>query len=93
MIHGIKELFEEIFPSSMITVLQQCYGDYIKDKVSVKVSQSYEYVDVSFSKLKKISEKLGCNEIDINKDKWPGCETCDHGSSYEVTFECYDFKD
>lgn len=58
------------------------------DKVDVQVSQMYEYVDLTFAKLKALAEVFGTE--DFNMDGWSssGCETCDYGSQYvkEFTF-------
>ena len=78
----------ECFPDEDVEVCQ------ISGKVEVTISQMFEYIEVSFSKLKEISDEFGCKEIDLKRDKTRGgCESCDWGSRYEVTFICYDFKD
>lgn len=53
------------------------------------ISQMYDYVDFSFSTLKKLSELFGTDKIDVNNWSLGGCETCDFGSSYKVEFEIY----
>jgi hypothetical protein len=62
--------------------------DYSKhaNSLSIKISRMYEYVDVQFEHLSRLSEMFGTRAINIgDKVSWPGCETCDHGSSYQVT--------
>ena len=56
------------------------------DYINLRVSQMYEFVPFSYSILKKIEAATGCEDIDVDQYANGGCETCDYGSSYEVTF-------
>lgn len=57
-------------------------------RYSVKVSEMYEYpLGLSFVQLKEISEFFGTDKIDIDRYSYGGCDTCDYGSSYELTLE------
>ena len=60
--------------------------DKNENKIDVAVEQMYQFVDTSFKRLKQISEAFGTDEIDINSWHSNGCETCDYGSCYNVTF-------
>ena len=57
----------------------------------ITVKSEYEYVSFSgYSTLMgmmKVAELLGCNEGD-EVDRWKsrGCDTCDYGSEYEVSW-------
>jgi len=82
----IKTIFNEIYPGADIKV------DSTGKKIHIKVSQMYEYVEVSLSILKEISKKMKCEEIDLESYQSDGCETCDYGSSYELTFICWNFE-
>lgn len=89
----IQSIFEEIFmeeftaPNSWDELTVNIRE--INNKTYVSISKMYEYIEVSFSKLKLISEKMGCKEVDLERYSEPGCETCDYGSRYEVTFICW----
>lgn len=59
----------------------------LESKIKVTVSQMYEYVPVDFSVLKRIGEFFETDKVNGSEgDFYNGCETCDYGSSYEVTF-------
>lgn len=90
----ISEL-EEIFGKG------SAYSDYSiklenysqKDgKVTIRFNQMYEFVDVQFDQLSKLSELAQTRKINIgNKTSRGGCETCDHGSSYQVPIHLEEF--
>ena len=54
--------------------------------ISIAVRQMYQYVEVSFAKMEAMSKLLDTKNIDLERYSREGCETCDYGSSYEVTF-------
>lgn len=56
------------------------------DFVEFTVKNMYEYVDLDFAKLKAVADFFGTLDVRTDKDSHGGCETCDYGSSYEVTF-------
>jgi hypothetical protein len=61
-----------------------------KSKISLKVSQMYEYVPFEFETMVKFSELFKTKKINVGQEQSSGCETCDYGSSYEVTFSILD---
>ena len=61
------------------------YGTGNND-LTVTLQQMYEYVDVQFDHLSQLSEMLATRRIDIRDKRFSsGCETCDHGSSFELS--------
>lgn len=57
-----------------------------KPKYIVKVSDMYNYpLEFTFAQLKEVSEFFGTDKIDLDRDFSSGCESCDYGSSYQVT--------
>jgi hypothetical protein len=63
-----------------------------KDYIHVEVSRMYDFVTWNYSHLKKLSELFGTEKIDVDNWSAKGCETCDHGSTYAVTFQVYESK-
>lgn len=59
--------------------------DNTPELVRVKISQMYEYVSISFGDLLMISQFFGTQQIGDTRYSSSGCETCDYGSSYEIT--------
>ena len=58
---------------------------------SVTVSQEYDYVDFDFEFLENLSKLFKTKRINVgSRYARRGFETCDHGSSYELTFEIYE---
>ena len=55
--------------------------------VSVTISQMYEYIQYNLKQLLQMSEFFGTQNINDSRYSSPGCDTCDYGSSYEVTFD------
>lgn len=59
--------------------------------VRITVHQMYDYVKVTPDVLTRLSFILGTEKIDIGeKDADGGCESCDHGSDFRVTFDVFD---
>jgi len=58
---------------------------------ALTITQEYEYVDVQFDDLLKLSELFSTKKINIG-DKYgtQGCETCNYGSRYELTIHMLD---
>lgn len=55
------------------------------NSVIIMISRMYDYFDVQFDHLAHLSELFGTRTINIgDKSAYPGCETCDFGSSYQV---------
>lgn len=50
----------------------------------ISVKQMYNYVNVDFAFLLKLSEFFDTKEINDERYSSSGCESCDYGSSYEV---------
>lgn len=63
-----------------------------EDSLKVEVKQMYSYVDCSFGRLKKLSDLLGTDEIDMNNWASKGCDTCDFGSCYTVAIDIKEIK-
>lgn len=59
----------------------------------INVTSEYEYVDITFEQLEKITELCGSKKLNIGeKDGWGGCDTCDYGSRYTVPLYVKDAK-
>jgi hypothetical protein len=62
-------------------------------KVLITVSRMYEYVPLNYQIMKIAADILETTNIDEgSRHHMNGCETCDHGSSYEWTLVCKDCK-
>lgn len=55
------------------------------NQVRVCFERMYEYVEMNFKGLTWLSEYFGSVQIDVENDCSSGCDTCDWGSSYELT--------
>lgn len=54
--------------------------------VAIEVAQMYSFVDFDFEFMSQLSEIFKTKKINIgDRYSQEGCETCNHGSSYEVT--------
>lgn len=74
------ELFAaEIWPDAKIVVKPMKDSGY-----TITVDQMYGYVDLTFDILTKISKFFDTENIHDSRYQSDGCETCDHGSSYEI---------
>jgi len=54
--------------------------------ITIEASQMYDYVNVTFALMKGLAELFGTDKIDTDQTSSSGCETCDYGSDYCVTF-------
>lgn len=54
-------------------------------EVIIIIKQMYDYVEMNLSHLKKLSEFFNTDNINDDRYAYGGCETCDWGSSYEIT--------
>lgn len=79
MTEKAQKYFESLFPDADISVSK------IENGLVVRVSQMYEFVNLTFAILKQISEHYGTDEIDVDDYARSGCDTCDYGSSYTHT--------
>jgi len=53
----------------------------------VTIKREYDFINFDFEFLEKLSRLFQTKKIDVgNRQSYGGCETCDHGSSYEITF-------
>lgn len=86
----VRELFPELDESFTYGKVRV---DISKDKkrVVLELSTMYSFLELQFSHLKKLSEFLSCNEISDSRTSTSGCDTCDYGSSYNITLTCWDF--
>jgi hypothetical protein len=81
----IKEFFTSIVKINNLMETKVEINKNTDNFVVVEISQMYDFVDISFEKLTKISEFFDTTKIQDSKYSSGGCETCDYGSTYEVT--------
>lgn len=55
-------------------------------KITLTITKMYEYMGLTFDLMMKISEILGTTEFNVNNYDSGGCETCDYGSNYALSF-------
>lgn len=67
--------------------------DIGKQEINIDISKMYDYINLSFQHLVKLSKFLGCKEISDTRSHSDGCETCDYGSTYTVELHCWNFKE
>lgn len=61
------------------------------DKMHIDLEVEHK-IEMSFSVLKKLTELLGCTEIDISsRHVRGGCDTCDFGSHKEIELTFWGF--
>lgn len=80
--------------------LKEQFGRHVNIKITnpvanyleIKLSKSYNYPEINFKFLKQLSEIVGSDEINDERFSMSCCETCDFGSSYEVTLTIKDHK-
>lgn len=66
--------------------------DPAQGTLTLRVQQMYEYVEVTFANLEKLSNICETTSIDVGeKVAYGGCETCDYGSCYMVDFHLKNF--
>ncbi len=54
-----------------------------QDGLLIDFTDEYEAPEISFERLKKLSEFFGTDKVDVvDKIARGGCETCDYGSAY-----------
>lgn len=74
--------FSALFPAAHVKVKE--WGPL---GVAVEVYQMYEYVDFALDTQIKMAEFMGSKNISpADYESYSGCETCDYGSRYTVTF-------
>lgn len=80
-----KEKVEKVFENH-----DKLYNDFTitfsDNERNFTVDQMYKYVKVNFDVLSKLAEIFNTKDIDTDQNASSGCETCDYGSSYKVTF-------
>lgn len=80
----IKEIF--FVSNNSWDELEVSITEYRTNEVKLTISKMYEYVDISFENLQKLSEVFETKKINVGSPEFSnGCETCDHGSSYTQT--------
>lgn len=58
---------------------------------SVVISKMYDFVEFDFEFLEMLSKVFETKKINVgDRDSYSGCETCDYGSSYSLTFHAKD---
>lgn len=58
---------------------------YDGEGFTIEVAQMYCYVPLNLARLLRLSEFFGTTNINDSRYSSDGCESCDYGSSYEVT--------
>lgn len=87
----LKEIFGKGSPYGDFSIKLENYSPK-EGKVTIRISQMYDYVDVQFDQLVKLSEFAQTRKINLgNKTSYSGCGTCDYGSSYEVPIHLEEF--
>lgn len=84
----IKSFFKELYKNNSVHVdVDSVEVNFVSPvKLEVCVESMYEYVPVDFKYLLKVGEFFKTDKINLHKDSWTGCETCDYGSSYQLTY-------
>lgn len=90
----LKTAFDDTYGVGDFEVTEITYHD--KPAVKISIDRMYDYSSITekFSYMQKVSEVIGCKEID--SDQWcdsEGCETCGHGSSYITELYCWKFDE
>lgn len=81
------EAVERIWNGEYLTHLKVHIHYSSDQKCTLRISTMYEFVPLSFKHLKGLEELFGTDDINEGeRDSNPGCETCDYGSKYELTF-------
>jgi hypothetical protein len=57
-----------------------------QNEVELTVSQMYKFVDASLENLIALAELFETKNINMNNWSSNGCDTCDYGSCYSITF-------
>lgn len=80
----VKQVFlnDDEFHSNLTVTCE----DYPDGSYTVKVSQMYSHINLTFAKLKRLAELFGTENFNVNNWSQQGCETCDSGSSYTHEF-------
>ena len=90
-INKVKEIFGPTSPYRDFSVSLENYNSATGELV-IRISQMYEFVDVTFDQLAKLSELTQTRKINLQeRTSYGGCETCDHGSSYQVPIYLQEF--
>lgn len=58
----------------------------VPEGYDLTLKKMYGYVEVRFKHLAALAAFFGTREVNDSRYANGGCETCDYGSSYEVTF-------
>lgn len=63
-----------------------------KVHITITIDGEYYLLDVNLTKLNNLAALFGTDQINVDEDDRPGCETCDYGSSYKRIFYIHDVK-
>jgi hypothetical protein len=90
-VKGLEEIFGKGSPYSDFSIQLENYSPK-EGRVTIRISRMYDYVDVQFDELVKLSDFAQTRKINLgNKTSYSGCGTCDYGSSYEVPIHLEEF--
>jgi hypothetical protein len=88
--NAVKAAFMRVFREESIRDVSESFSVDVDvcepQKVVVRVHRMYEYVPVNASHLFSLANIFGTQNIEMDQYSSPGCDTCDWGSSFEVTF-------
>lgn len=54
---------------------------------TITIKRMYDYMPMNLRHLKALSEFFNTDNINDSRYAYGGCETCDYGSSYEITLD------
>ena len=81
---SIEEHFKKISSWNRPDSIEVCITG---DSASIVIARMYDFVEFDFELLEMLSKIFNTKKINVG-DRYsrPGCETCDHGSSYRLNF-------
>lgn len=82
----IHNLWPEVFVSGFDSRDVTLQVTVKPNEVQLELSRMYDYIELQFEHLLKISKFFGTKNIaDADRSHYSGCETCDYGSKYSFT--------
>lgn len=90
-INKVEEIFGPVSPYRDFSVSLERHNP-ATGELTIRISQMYKFVDISFDQLARLSELTQTRKINLQeRTSYGGCETCDHGSSYQVPIYLQEF--
>lgn len=86
---GLQLEIASLFKTSEYSHGELTINKITNTKFEIGIYQMYDAPVINFTTLKKLSDLLGTEEIDVNNYSQAGCETCDYGSSYGHEIQVY----